>query len=139
MPVLGNFPSPHPLSRMSWDAQPGDRCPGRGATCQKRVVGWRGTQWLCPSPHLALSGVAPMCLLMATVASEAYSPCGWEFQKFQLPKEASQVALVVKKPPANAGDVKDPSSIPRSGRSPGGGYGDPLQYSGLENPMDRGA
>ena len=46
---------------------------------------------------------------------------------------------MVKKPPANAGDVKDPGSISRSGRSPGGGYGNPLQYSGLENPMDRGA
>ena len=46
---------------------------------------------------------------------------------------------MVKKPPANAGDVKDPGLIPGSGRSPGGGYGNSLQYSGLENPMDRGA
>ena len=52
---------------------------------------------------------------------------------------ASQVALVVKNPPANAGDVRDVSSIPGSGRSPGGGHGNPLQYSCLENPMDRGA
>ena len=43
---------------------------------------------------------------------------------------------VVKNPPANAGDT---SSIPRSGRSPGGGNGNPLQYSCLENSMDRGA
>ena len=52
---------------------------------------------------------------------------------------ASQVALVVKNPPANAGDVTDLSSIPESGRSPGGGHGNLLQYSCLENPMDRGA
>ena len=48
---------------------------------------------------------------------------------------ASQVALVVKNPPANAGDVTDASSIPGSGRSPGGGHGNPLQHSCPENPM----
>ena len=52
---------------------------------------------------------------------------------------ASQVVLVVKNPPANAGDVKDMSSIPGWGRSPGGGHGNPLQYFCLENPMDREA
>ena len=41
--------------------------------------------------------------------------------------------------PVDAGDVRDMDSIPGSGRSPGGGHGDPLQYSCLENPMDRGA
>ena len=46
---------------------------------------------------------------------------------------------MVKKLPASAGDTKDPGSIPGSGRSPGGGNGNPLQYSCLENPMDRGA
>ena len=46
---------------------------------------------------------------------------------------------VVKNPPANAGDPGDASSVPGSGRSPGRGNGDPLQYSFLENPMDRGA
>ena len=52
---------------------------------------------------------------------------------------ASQVALVVKNPPANPGDVRDAGSIPGWGRSPGGGQGNPLQYSYLENPMDGGA
>ena len=42
--------------------------------------------------------------------------------------------FVVKNPSANAGDVKDESSIPESGRSPGGGHGNPFQYSCLENP-----
>ena len=52
---------------------------------------------------------------------------------------ASQVALVVKNPPANARDVRDTSSIPGSGRSPGREHGNPVWYSCLENPMDRGA
>ena len=49
------------------------------------------------------------------------------------------VVLVVKNPLANAGDVRDTGLIPGSGRSLGEGNGKPLQYSGLENPMDRGA
>ena len=49
------------------------------------------------------------------------------------------MALVVKNPPVNAGDARDMGLIPGSGRSPGGGHGNPLQYSCLENPMDRGA
>ena len=52
---------------------------------------------------------------------------------------ASQVALVVKNLPANAGVVREAGFIPGSGRSPGGGHGNPLQYSCLENPMVRGA
>jgi len=46
---------------------------------------------------------------------------------------------VVKNPPANAGDAADVSLMPGLGRSPGGGNGNPLQYSSLGNPMDRGA
>jgi len=49
------------------------------------------------------------------------------------------VALVVKNLPANAGDIRDMGMIPGLERSPGGGHGDPLQYSCLENPMNRGA
>ena len=49
------------------------------------------------------------------------------------------MASVVKNPPANAGDVTDAGSIPGLGRYPEGGLGSPLQYSCLENPMDRGA
>ena len=47
------------------------------------------------------------------------------------------MALVVKNVPANAGDIRDMGLIPGPGRSPGGGHGNPLQYCGLENPMDR--
>ena len=60
---------------------------------------------------------------------------------------ASQVALVVKNllvrqvflQVESAGDIREVGFIPGSGRSPGGGHGHPLQYSCLENPMDRGA
>ena len=52
---------------------------------------------------------------------------------------ASQVALVAKNLPAKVGDVRDMGSIPESGRSPGGGNGNLLQYSCLGDSMDRGA
>ena len=52
---------------------------------------------------------------------------------------ASQVVLVVKSSPANAGDARDVGLIPGLGRSPGERNGNPLQYSCLANPMDRGA
>ena len=52
-------------------------------------------------------------------------------------KGASQVVLVVRNPGDKARDIRDAVSIPRSGRSPGGGHGNPLQHSCLENPMDR--
>ena len=48
------------------------------------------------------------------------------------------MALVIKNPPANAGDIREVGSIPESGRSAKEGKGNPLQYSCLENPMDRG-
>ena len=50
---------------------------------------------------------------------------------------AAQVALVVQNPPANAGDTRDTGSAPGSGRCPGEGNANPLQYSCLENSMDR--
>ena len=52
---------------------------------------------------------------------------------------ASRVALVVKRPPANAGDIRDLGLIPGLGISPEEGHGNPFQYSCLENPVDRGA
>ena len=50
---------------------------------------------------------------------------------------ASQLALVVKNLPANTGNVRDMGSIPGLGRSPGGSYGNPLQYSCLEKPHEQ--
>ena len=66
-------------------------------------------------------------------ASEPQFPCQYHGER------ASQVALLVKNLPASAGHIRDVGSIPGSGRSPGGGNGNPLQYSCLENPTDRGA
>ena len=53
-------------------------------------------------------------------------------------RKASQVAIVVKNLPVNAGNIRDVGSVPGLGRSSGGGHSNPLQYSCLENPMDRG-
>ena len=50
-----------------------------------------------------------------------------------------RMTLVVKNPPGNAGDAGNVGLVPGLGRSPGGGNGNPLQYSCLKNPMDRGA
>ena len=59
---------------------------------------------------------------------------------FLLPRcPASHVVLVVKNLPANSGDIRDMGLILQLGRSPGGGHGDPLQYSCLQNLTDRGA
>ena len=55
------------------------------------------------------------------------------------PHQTSQVTLVVKNLPANAGDIRDADLITGWRRSPGGGHGNPLEYSCLENPMDKGA
>ena len=59
-----------------------------------------------------------------------------EIQRLRM---ASQVARVVKNRPASAGDVRDVGSIPGWGRPPGGRHDNPLQYSCLKNPMDRGS
>ena len=82
----------------------------------------------------------------ATLGVLAKSP-SWELSSSQHPLldvwespwGASQVVLVVKNLPANEGDLRDASLIPGLGRSPGGGHDNPLQYSCLENPTDRGA
>ena len=67
------------------------------------------------------------------------APAGESFSLLVFYNGASHVALAVKNLPANAGDIRDVGSIPGLGRSPGEGNGNPLQYSCLENPMDRGA
>ena len=51
----------------------------------------------------------------------------------------SQVTLIVRNLPANAGDIRDVGSVPGLGRSPREEHGNPLQFTCLENPMDRGA
>ena len=70
-----------------------------------------------------------------------WATCTYFHFKFFSMTDASapQVALVVKNPPTNAGDIRDTGSVPGSGRSPEEGHGNPLQYSCLENSTDGGA
>ena len=85
-----------------------------------------------------VQGLAPMTLVWDSTRStkdkeglaSGYLPISTELVL------ASQVALVVKNLPANAGDA---GLIPGSGRSPGGGQGNPFQYSCLENPLVKAA
>ena len=87
----------------------------------------------------------PVCLsLIAFFLRSLDGPCSvWDFQTekhgLSLIYGSSQVALVVKNPPAVAGDMREAGLIPRSGRSPGGGQGNTLQYPCLQNPMEREA
>ena len=67
------------------------------------------------------------------------SPISYEVWSKKKKKKVSQVVLAVKNPPANAREIRDMDSIPGSGRSPGKGHGNPLQYACLGNPKDRGA
>ena len=65
--------------------------------------------------------------------------CLFFYGKVVQKEGASRVALVLKNPPAKSREVRNTGSIPGSGRSPGGGHGNPLQYSCLENSRGRGA
>ena len=75
-------------------------------------------------------------VLVGLASSEVPLP---GLQMFTLLLWPSQVVLMVKNSPASAGDIRGLSSIPVLKRFPGGGHGNPLQYSSLENPMDRRA
>ena len=70
--------------------------------------------------------------------SHLYSETNWHLSSCFYARR-KEVGLVVKNPPDNPRDIREPGLIPGWGRSPGGGHGNPLQYSCLENPMDRGA
>ena len=98
-------------------------------------------------PH-GLPHARPPCL--STFPGVCSNSCHWVSDAIQPPRPllymkgakplgASQVALVVKNLAANAGDARDVGLIPGSRKPLGGVYGNPLQYSCLENPMDRGA
>ena len=87
---------------------------------------WHHTGWPAPAP-LKFIGSGSVSTLGCVVYLKV--KCVW----------ASQAVLVVKNLSAKAGDLRDGGSIPGSGRFPGGGRGNLLQYSCLENPLDRGA
>ena len=80
-----------------------------------------------------------LCLSDVLLSSSWYGNCLLNCLQFKIIFMPSQVALVINNPPVNTGDAGDVSSIPGSGRSSGERNGNPLQYSCLENPMDRGA
>ena len=111
----------------------------RRADIEKRLVDTVGgegeTNWKSNTDiytlHVYNRQLEGTCCIAQVQGSQPGAP-GW-------PRWASQAALVVKNSPANAGDVRDAGSIPRSERSPGEGHGNPLQGSCLENPMHREA
>ena len=72
-------------------------------------------------------------------AQGTYCIARFQIKCFLIVTRASQVVLVVKNPPTNAGDIRHADLIPRMEKYPGGEHGNPLQYSCLENPKDRGA
>ena len=95
--------------------------------------------------HPYMTTKKPIALTIGTFVSKLMSLFFNMLSRFVitfLPKSKclliSWASLVAKNLPANAGDIKDVSLIPVSGRSPGEGNGNPLQYSCLENPMNRG-
>ena len=100
--------------------------------------GLRG-RWYRKSGTFQLS--EPPGPLWQEVSLSLVHPCwGWGASLGEsLLTKGSQLALVVKNPPANTGAVRDAGSLPGLGRSPGEGIGNSLQYSCLENPMDRDA
>ena len=80
------------------------------------------------------------CNPQVSTASVCGLECGAsDFCSYEVGWGPSQVVLAVKNPPTTVGDIRDPGSIPGSGRSPGVGQGNPLEYSCLKNPMDRAA
>ena len=109
-------------------------CP-HGAFAPLTAPSW-GTLFSSVSPQ-ALVGFLLLCPLIPLSSFDGASP---SVQSLILEfLRASQVALVVRNLPANAGDIRDTGLIPALGRSPESEHGNPLQYSCLENPMDSGA
>ena len=95
--------------------------------------------WNSPGQN---TGKGCLSLFQGILASQGLNPglphCRWIL--YQLSHWGSpKVTLVVKKPPASAGDIRDVGLIPGSGRFPGGGHGHPFQCSCPENPMGRRA
>ena len=108
-------------------------------------LSWRNPQFLLTFTHvffhkddlvLFLFFFSPTQIISNALSIKRSSEVNKSHCQYQI--WASQVALVVKEPACDVGDMRDVGSIPGSGRSPGEELGDPLQYSCLENPMDRG-
>ena len=102
---------------------------------QKIMASGPITSWLIEGEKV--EAVTDFLLLGSKIPAD--SDCSHEIKRHLLLGGASQVVPVVKNLKVNAGDIRDADSIPALGRSPEGGHGNSLQYSCLENPMDRGA
>ena len=86
-------------------------------------------------PHLASQPLLA-CLLLGKELIDELTPL---FPRGRTEHWASEMVPAIKNPPEQAEDIRDMCLTPGSGRSPGGGYSNPLQHSCMENPMDRGA
>ena len=107
--------------RETWVSIPGlGRSPGEGEGCPLQYSGLENSM---------------DCIVHEVAKSQTQLSDFFTF----MTNGASQVVLVIKNPPANVGEIKDAGSISGLGRSPGGGYGNPLQYPCLENPINKGA
>ena len=95
-------------------------------SCQSRMLGWTSQAW--EDPGVLDSAVSPI----QNASAKSLTP--FKGGPYGLPRGLSGKELT-----CSAGATGDAGSIPGSGRSPGGGHGNPLQYSRLGNPMDRGA
>ena len=101
---------------------------------QKSQCGWKvGPPWCKWTQIRGWSGQACIPLAFRALVRN------WNFKPNLIGRKLLGWRLVVKNLPEDSGDKRDTGSVPRLGRSPGGGHGNPLQYSCLENPMDRGA
>ena len=101
-----------------------------------------GGNWCCGERQrakLALVGWSEAGSAKTVLLASGLSVLAGHLMDDKLNAWAVQVGLSVKNLPARAGEVRVLGSIPGSGRSPGGGHGNPLQYSCLKNPMGRGA
>ena len=95
-----------------------------------------------PNPHSECDEMAQFCQgvsVFEDYVCPTANPSFYLLEQIRFFSYVFMVLLVVKNPPASTRDVRGMGSIPESGRSPGGGYGNLLQYSCLENPMDRTA
>ena len=123
---------PRSLSVWKWGwSRVAARVALRGAVLHSALPATRTRVPISPRSYLHLLFSAVCCTRLLN-GREVASRCGFDCV-------VSQVAPVVKNPPASAGDIRDVGSIPGSGRSPGEGNGDPLQDSCLEDALGRGA
>ena len=117
--------------------------PGSSVHRFSRQEYWRGLPFPSPGdpPNTWIEPRSPALQVDSLVGSLGLGkPFLEQRQLSQNPGDSRlQADVVVKNPLSNTGDIRDLDSVPGSGRSPGGGHGNPLQYSCLEKPTDRGA